>query len=198
MVVIRFVSILLCLSVFMFFPSSGRAHPGAVDSSGGHYNRKTGEYHSHGQPSATDKQATHRGEPDINKPTPAQYREKAATTKPKKTPEDARADTAIKTSSINNYFRAANENVGALDCNVVIHSRDVDEAKKRIVRNRDGGNCVVCGSKNKLEVDHVRGLQNGGTNDTSNLALLCDICHTSKTKSDNSLRRVRESRCRKK
>jgi hypothetical protein len=29
------------------------AHPGGLDANGGHYNRKTGEYHYHRQPAAT-------------------------------------------------------------------------------------------------------------------------------------------------
>ncbi len=106
--------------------------------------------------------------------------------------------TGVITTSISDYFRAANENVGALDCNVEIHARDVGEVKKRMVRNRDGNRCAICGSRSKLEVDHMRGLQNGGTNDVFNLALLCDHCHTAKTKYDNSLRRKRERICRKK
>jgi 5-methylcytosine-specific restriction endonuclease McrA len=99
---------------------------------------------------------------------------------------------------INEYFRAANENVGALDCNVVIHPRDVDDSLKDEVRSRDGNCCVVCGGQYKLEVDHRRALENGGTNDIDNLALLCDTCHTIKTKYDNSLRRKRETFCGKK
>jgi hypothetical protein len=197
MVVFRFVSIFLSLYTFMFFPSSGWTHSGGLDSSGGHYNRKTEEYHSHGKPSAAHNQSPYRNATEINKPTPlTQHRDTTSSTIEIKSSKEASVAILTKTISINDYFRAANENVGALDCNIEIHARDVDEAKKRMVRNRDGNHCAICGSKSKLEVDHMRGLQNGGTNDIFNLALLCDNCHTAKTKYDNSLRRKRVSICR--
>jgi HNH endonuclease len=199
MIVIRFVFILLFFYVFMFFPSSGGTHSGGLDSNGGHYNHKTGKYHSHEKPSNIHNQSSHRDATEIDKPTPlTQHIDKTSTTIKIKSSDEESVVALIKTTSINDYFRAANENVGALDCNVEIHARDVGEAKKRVVRNRDGNRCAICGSKSKLEVDHMRGLQNGGTNDIFNLALLCDTCHTTKTKYDNSLRRKRESICRKK
>ena len=101
-------------------------------------------------------------------------------------------------SSVSEYFRAANENVRALECGVEIHARDVEKSTKRAVRNRDGNSCVICGSNIKVEVDHRRALMNGGTNDIANLALLCDTHHTEKTKYDNSLRRKRERACARK
>jgi 5-methylcytosine-specific restriction endonuclease McrA len=99
---------------------------------------------------------------------------------------------------INEYFIAANENVGALDCNIVIHKRNVDESTKLAVRRRDNYRCVICGNVLKLEIDHKRALENGGTNEMSNLAILCDDCYVIKTKLDNSLQRKRENICRKK
>jgi predicted restriction endonuclease len=173
----------------MLSPSYLNGHPGAVDSNGGHVNRKTGEYHSHGSPADTHKQASQ---------SDARYRDKTSTSKTTRSSKNTSAAPLTNTSNINDYFRSKNENVGALDCNLVIHVRDVDESKKRIVKHRDGNRCVICGSKNKLEVDHMRGLQNGGNNEIYNLALLCDNCHTAKTKNDNSLRRKRETVCRKK
>jgi hypothetical protein len=35
------------LYALIFFCQSAGAHSGGLDASGGHYNRKTGEYHSH-------------------------------------------------------------------------------------------------------------------------------------------------------
>lgn len=48
---------------------------------------------------------------------------------------------------------------------------------RRVVEDRDGGSCRVCGSFNKLEIHHIvrRGL--GRNNDLCNLILLCSICH---------------------
>lgn len=103
---------------------------------------------------------------------------------------------AIGTSAeIAAYFRAGNENVEALSCDLVIHERNVSEWTKEMVKRRDGYRCVICGSTEKLEVDHIRALQNGGDNDPSNLATLCDDCHTAKTRMDNSLRRKRGKIC---
>lgn len=93
------------------------------------------------------------------------------------------------------YFRQANENVGALACNQVIHERDVPESVKEYVKLRDGYRCIICGSTTELEVDHKRALMNGGNNDESNLATICDDCHTMKTRMDNSLRRKRARLC---
>ena len=46
-------SVLLILLFFPMLPSGlGWAHPGRTDASGGHTNRKTGEYHFHGAPEA--------------------------------------------------------------------------------------------------------------------------------------------------
>ncbi len=93
---------------------------------------------------------------------------------------------------INEYFRKANENVGALDPSIVKTERLLDEKSRREILKRDHYKCVICGSNHKLEVDHKRALQNGGSNDSSNLATLCKKCHIEKTKMDNSLRRKRE------
>lgn len=38
---------------------------------------------------------------------------------------------------INTYFREGNENVGALDCDIRIHKRDVSVELKRAVKARD-------------------------------------------------------------
>lgn len=48
------------------------------------------------------------------------------------------------------------------------------------VWNRDGGRCVGCGSKQRLEFDHVIPLALGGANTARNLQLLCETCNRSK------------------
>jgi 5-methylcytosine-specific restriction endonuclease McrA len=92
---------------------------------------------------------------------------------------------------LSEYFRSANAGLVSKPISAT-EKRNVSEATKRIVIARDGGGCVVCGSTLKLEVDHKVALMNGGTNDVSNLATLCDDCHLAKTKMDNSLRRQRQ------
>lgn len=42
------VSILCCVIAMFFAYDFGYTHPGRTDANGGHYNRKTGEYHTHG------------------------------------------------------------------------------------------------------------------------------------------------------
>jgi len=135
------------------------SHPGKTDKNGGHYDKTTGQYHYHNKPDATK-----------------------AVTDPAKTENDSsatdkktsfnRADKAGINERINAYFRKANENVGVLDCGVKIYERNLPEKIKTAILNRDGNKCVICGSIIKLEVDHIRALQNGGDNSESNLATL--------------------------
>lgn len=154
------------------------AHGGGLDAQGGHQNRKTGEYHYHRKTSA---------------PAPTSSYSKSITTY--KQQHSQLSATEIETR-IYAYFRKANENVGALNCNLAKHERDVSQSTKDYVKRRDGSKCVICSSTYKLEVDHIRALMNGGTNHTSNLATLCDDCHTKKTRLDKSLRRKRDKVCR--
>ena len=53
-----------------------------------------------------------------------------------------------------------------------------------------GNVCVKCGSKEKLELDHIRALVNGGGMwDKNNLQTLCNKCHKEKTKQDMKKRK---------
>jgi len=78
------------------------------------------------------------------------------------------------------------------DSSMLRHERNVSEATKEEVKERDVIRCVICGSTVDLEVDHIRALMNGGGNEIENLATLCDSCRTKKMRLDNSLRRKRE------
>lgn len=40
--------------------------------------------------------------------------------------------------------------------------------------------CVCCGSKEKLSVDHIKPVSKGGTDDITNLQILCKSCNSSK------------------
>jgi 5-methylcytosine-specific restriction endonuclease McrA len=51
---------------------------------------------------------------------------------------------------------------------------------KMYVWQRDSGRCVTCGSKEKLEYDHIIPLAKGGSNTERNIQLLCERCNRSK------------------
>lgn len=60
-------------------------------------------------------------------------------------------------------------------------SRRIPEDVKRAVWRRDGGKCVECGSKEKLEYDHIIPFSEGGSNTKRNVQLLCETCNRNKS-----------------
>jgi len=48
------------------------------------------------------------------------------------------------------------------------------------VWNRDGGHCVDCGSRERLEYDHIIPVSRGGSNTARNIELRCERCNRSK------------------
>lgn len=52
------------------------------------------------------------------------------------------------------------------------------------------GRCASCqrklGPADDWDVDHTIALENGGTDDDTNLRVICDWCHTSKTADDHA------------
>ena len=46
-----------------------------------------------------------------------------------------------------------------------------------VTLNRDGWRCVDCGRAGRLEVHHIQGLKDGGSNEQENLKSLCIDCH---------------------
>ena len=67
------------------------------------------------------------------------------------------------------------------------HKRSVSETKKKFVASNQNWKCGDC--KDKLtawfEVDHTVRLDQGGSNDISNLIALCRNCHGKKTSLEN-------------
>lgn len=50
--------------------------------------------------------------------------------------------------------------------------------KKRKIKLRDGPGCLVCGLESPdLTIHHIKKKSDGGSNDISNLVLLCEDCH---------------------
>lgn len=56
-------------------------------------------------------------------------------------------------------------------------SRTLSKKKRSNVLNRDGNECLRCGSTTDLEVHHIIPVSRGGSDETANLATLCSDCH---------------------
>lgn len=52
---------------------------------------------------------------------------------------------------------------------------------RREVWRRDGGRCVRCGSRERLEYDHIIPVARGGSNTARNVELLCEACNRRKS-----------------
>ncbi|MCP4492937.1 MAG: HNH endonuclease [Gammaproteobacteria bacterium] len=206
-----FLSIIVVVSLLL--PQAALTHRGRTDANGGHNDRKNGGYHYHNSgikkaAPASTKSYTPRAsgsssgkskwiDPATGKTTFTTSECAALGLHSASTPAKPKTTTTQSIDrKIGEYFRAANENVGALNCSITTTRRDVPQALKNRVKARDNHRCVICASTLQLEVDHIRALMNGGTNGINNLATLCDDCHTKKTRMDNSLRRKREKLCR--
>lgn len=57
----------------------------------------------------------------------------------------------------------------------------IPESVKRKVWRRDEGKCVNCGSREKLEFDHIIPVSKGGSNTERNIELLCEKCNRKKS-----------------
>jgi len=60
------------------------------------------------------------------------------------------------------------------------HPRYIPATVKREVWRRDKGECVECGSKERLEYDHIIPFSKGGSNTARNMQLLCENCNRKK------------------
>ena len=59
-------------------------------------------------------------------------------------------------------------------------SRNISSKVKLEVWRRDYGKCVECGSKERLEYNHIIPFSKGGSNTARNIQLLCEICNRKK------------------
>lgn len=78
--------------------------------------------------------------------------------------------------------------------NSFVHEKRGSMTPQRVARvfQACGGRCHRCqrklGPSDDYAIDHVIALENGGTDDDSNLAPICDWCHdTEKTPADHAL-----------
>lgn len=67
------------------------------------------------------------------------------------------------------------------------HKRSVSETKKKYIASQQNWKCKQCNQQLTawFEVDHVKRLDQGGTNDVQNLVALCRNCHGEKTSMEN-------------
>jgi 5-methylcytosine-specific restriction endonuclease McrA len=56
----------------------------------------------------------------------------------------------------------------------------IPPAVRREVWRRDGGKCADCGSREKLEYDHIIPVSQGGANTVRNIELRCERCNRRK------------------
>ena len=68
----------------------------------------------------------------------------------------------------------------AIAVEYVRNSRYITASVRREVRERDGDQCVRCGSRDGLEFDHIMPHSAGGHNGASNLQQLCKVCNRTK------------------
>lgn len=59
----------------------------------------------------------------------------------------------------------------------------IPDSVKMFVWQRDEGKCATCGSKEKLEFDHIIPIAEGGSNTERNIQILCESCNRTKGKS---------------
>lgn len=57
----------------------------------------------------------------------------------------------------------------------------ISEGVRIFVWRRDDGKCVECGSRERLEFDHIIPVSKGGSNTERNIQLLCETCNRSKS-----------------
>ena len=59
-------------------------------------------------------------------------------------------------------------------------SKYIPASVRKVVYERDGGECRECGSKEYLEYDHILPFSKGGSSSAGNIQLLCENCNRSK------------------
>lgn len=65
-------------------------------------------------------------------------------------------------------------------CGFMPQRKWLDGKVRATVFIRDSGECVYCGSSEKVTIDHVLPQSRGGTNDPNNLVTACSSCNFKK------------------
>lgn len=74
-------------------------------------------------------------------------------------------------------LKAKYEGIG----NAIGRRPPITEAVRIHVWQRDRGECVLCGSRENLEYDHIIPFSKGGSSTARNLQLLCEACNRKKS-----------------
>lgn len=90
-------------------------------------------------------------------------------------------DTYISVEEFYNWMQEKNTDLDSPETSS--QGRHIPQNVKDDVWNRDGGKCVLCGSNENLEFDHIIPHSKGGANTYRNVQLLCESCN--RQKSDN-------------
>jgi 5-methylcytosine-specific restriction endonuclease McrA len=62
--------------------------------------------------------------------------------------------------------------------------KPISKQQREETLKKYGGKCVICGSTENLQIDHIIPVISNGTNDADNLQVLCKACNTSKSDGD--------------
>lgn len=68
----------------------------------------------------------------------------------------------------------------------------ISQKSRAIVLQRDGNNCLLCGTRENLGVSHIVPVSRGGSSDVDNLQTLCRACRSKKGQSDVDFRKPYE------
>ncbi len=63
---------------------------------------------------------------------------------------------------------------------ITFRSSDAKRIWRSQIKNRDGNQCVYCGSSEELTIDHVRPLCKGGQTNSQNCVTACRSCNQAK------------------
>ncbi|HCF2189380.1 TPA: HNH endonuclease [Pseudomonas aeruginosa] len=75
------------------------------------------------------------------------------------------------------------------------HAYDVSPALRQAIFDRDDHECLSCGSRDKLSIDHIVPLAKGGDNGFDNLQTLCKSCNSAKGDSTKDYRKSNVEAC---
>jgi hypothetical protein len=76
----------------------------------------------------------------------------------------------------------------AVEAILIRPRRYLSREQERRCREAYRNECVKCGSKERLEYDHITPLSQGGTNDFENFQVLCRECHAQKSQETDRAR----------